>query len=348
MDAPAVIASIPLGLLVGTMLTMIIDRVPDDLPVCGRPRCPLCEHHLRPIELVPVLSWIGQRGRCRYCGEHLTVAYPLVEIVTAASFAIATARFHTWWVIVPFWLFFAMLVTVSTVDIFRYRIPDRVVFPTLLVSFVAIVVVSQHVNATSAISRAVLGAVLFSGVLFVLSVMPGGGMGFGDVKLALVLGLFLGWLPGDVSGVEPASNVNEPSTNRKRLNNTSVSESASAPRTKSSLPTTAPPSTHRLPDPASPMTRSRPTFFVEASSRSTSGSAKVSRVPCNATVTSVLSMSGHHRHVRRPNSVVPAKSAASLIGGQVAGRSARWRATASRIASTGAAWPVHHSNWPAA
>ena len=149
-------------------------------------------------------------------------------------------------------------------------------------------------------------------------------------------------------GVEPASNVNEPSTNRKRLNNTSVSESASAPRTKSSLPTTAPPSTHRLPDPASPMTRSRPTFFVEASSRSTSGSAKVSRVPCNATVTSVLSMSGHHRHVRRPNSVVPAKSAASLIGGQVAGRSARWRATASRIASTGAAWPVHHSNWPAA
>ena len=201
MDAPAVIASIPLGLLVGTMLTMIIDRVPDDLPVCGRPRCPLCEHHLRPIELVPVLSWIGQRGRCRYCGEHLTVAYPLVEVITAASFAVATARFHTWWVIVPFWLFFAMLVTVSTVDIFRYRIPDRVVFPTLLVSFVAIVVVSQHVNATSAISRAVLGAVLFSGVLFVLSVMPGGGMGFGDVKLALVLGLFLGWLPGDVSGV---------------------------------------------------------------------------------------------------------------------------------------------------
>jgi leader peptidase (prepilin peptidase)/N-methyltransferase len=199
--ATAIIASIPLGLLVGTLLTMLIDRVPDDLPALGHPRCPLCEHHLGASELVPVVSWVRQRGRCRHCGEHLTAAYPLVEIITAASFAVATARFHTWWVIVPFWLFFAMLVTVSTVDIFRYRIPDRVVFPTLLVSIVAIVVVSQHLDVTSAISRAVVGALLFSGVLFVLSIMPGGGMGFGDVKLALVLGLFLGWLATDINGV---------------------------------------------------------------------------------------------------------------------------------------------------
>jgi leader peptidase (prepilin peptidase)/N-methyltransferase len=199
--ASAIIASIPVGLVVGTLLTMVIDRVPDDLPVFGRPRCPFCEHTLGAAELVPVASWVRQRGRCRHCGEHLTAAYPLVEVITAASFAVATARFHSWWVIVPFWLFFAMLVAVSTVDIFRYRIPDRVVFPTLLASIVAIVVVSRHLDATAAISHAAVGAVLFSGVLFVLSVMPGGGMGFGDVKLALVLGLFLGWLATDISGV---------------------------------------------------------------------------------------------------------------------------------------------------
>ena len=202
MSTATILWSIPIGLVVGTLLTMVIDRVPDDLTLLGRPRCPHCEVSLGARELVPVVSWVAQRGRCRHCSEHLTVAYPLVELATAAAFALAAARFQTWWVLLPFWLFFAMLITVSTVDLFRYRIPDRVVFPTLLVGFVAIVLVStQHFDLPSAIGHAVLGAVLFSGVLFVMSVMPGGGMGFGDVKLALVLGLFLGWLPTDAGGV---------------------------------------------------------------------------------------------------------------------------------------------------
>jgi len=201
MHTTTIVASVPIGLLVGSLLTMLIDRVPDDLPVLGRPRCPLCEHPLGLAELVPVVSWARQRGRCVHCDEHLTIAYPLVELLTAVSFALGAARFSTWWVLVPYWLFFAMLVTVSTVDVFRYRIPDRVVFPTLALSLIAIVVTSQHLGLPSAIIRAVIGAVLFSGVLFLLSVMPGGGMGFGDVKLAIVLGLFLGWLPANINGV---------------------------------------------------------------------------------------------------------------------------------------------------
>lgn len=202
MGPVAILSSIPIGLVVGSLLTMIIDRVPDDLPLRTRPRCPHCEHVLAPRELVPVLSWVRRRGRCAHCGEHLTAAYPLVELATAAVFALATARFHTWWVVVPFWLFFGALVAVSTVDLFRYRIPDRVVFPTLAIGFVAIVFVStQHFDLPSAIVHSMIGAVLYSGVLFVMSVMPGGGMGFGDVKLALVLGMFLGWLPADVGGV---------------------------------------------------------------------------------------------------------------------------------------------------
>ena len=128
MQAIAIGVSVPIGLVVGSALTMVIDRVPDDLRVVGRPRCPLCEHRLGIGELVPVASWLRQRGRCRYCDEHLTVAYPLVEILTAVSFALGAARFHSWWVVLPFWLLFAMLVAVSTVDLFRYRIPDRVVF----------------------------------------------------------------------------------------------------------------------------------------------------------------------------------------------------------------------------
>lgn len=201
MDAAAIAASVPLGLLVGSLLTMVIDRVPDDLRVVGRPRCPLCEHPLAARELVPVASWCAQRGRCRHCGDSLTVAYPLVEVVTAVAFALVTARFDRWSVIIPFWMFFAMLVAVSTVDVFRYRIPDRIVFPTLAAGLLAIVVVSVRLDASAAITNALVGALLYSGVLFVMSILPGGGMGFGDVKLALVLGLFLGWLAADIAAV---------------------------------------------------------------------------------------------------------------------------------------------------
>ncbi len=194
-------ASVPIGLVAGSAVTMVVDRVPDDLRVLSRPRCPMCEHPLGAAELVPVVSWCVQRGRCRHCEEHITAAYPLVEVVTAIAFALVAARFDRWAVVAPFWLFFAMLVAVSTVDVFRYRIPDRIVFPTLAASVVAIVVVSRQLDATPAIWHALIGACLFAGVLFVLAVMPGGGMGLGDVKLALVLGLFLGWLAADVAGV---------------------------------------------------------------------------------------------------------------------------------------------------
>jgi leader peptidase (prepilin peptidase)/N-methyltransferase len=201
MDAIAIAGAVPVGLLTGSVLTMVIDRVPDELRVLGRPRCPLCEHPLSSRELVPVVSWCAQRGRCKHCAEPLTVAYPLVEIVTAFAFALVAARFDRWSVVLPFWMFFATLVAVSTVDVFRYRIPDRIVFPSLAIGLVSIVVVSQRLDANAAITNALVGALLYSGVLFVMSILPGGGMGFGDVKLALVLGLFLGWLAADLADV---------------------------------------------------------------------------------------------------------------------------------------------------
>jgi leader peptidase (prepilin peptidase) / N-methyltransferase len=201
MQASAIVASVPVGLVVGSLLTMVVDRVPDDELVISAPRCPMCSHPLGARELLPVVSWVRQRGRCAHCQGRITVAYPIVELVTAAAFALAAARFSSWWVVVPFWLFFATLIAVSTIDVYCYRIPDRVVFPTLLVGFVAIVVVSQHFSLPEAVARALIGAILFSGVLFVMSIMPGGGMGFGDVKLALVLGLFIGWISTSLNGV---------------------------------------------------------------------------------------------------------------------------------------------------
>src|SRR5829696_1535804 len=127
------------GLFVGSLVTMVVDRVPDHLPLISRPRCPHCDAELGARELVPVLSWLWLRGKCRHCEHPITPAYPAVELVTAALFAAAVLRFGWGWVLIPFLLLFAMLVAVSVVDLYDYRIPDRIVFPTLLVSLPLVV-----------------------------------------------------------------------------------------------------------------------------------------------------------------------------------------------------------------
>jgi leader peptidase (prepilin peptidase) / N-methyltransferase len=189
------------GLIVGSFVTMVVDRVPDAIPLLGRPRCPHCHADLAVSELVPVASWLWLRGKCRHCEHPITPAYPAVEIVTALLFVAAVLRFDWSWVLVPFLLLFAMLVAVSVVDLYDYRIPDRIVFPTLAMSIPLVVVISFVEDLPEAAVWAVGGALLFSGILFATSLLPGGGMGFGDVKLALVLGLFLGWLGSNLRGM---------------------------------------------------------------------------------------------------------------------------------------------------
>ena len=189
------------GLFVGSFVTMVVDRVPDGISLLGRPRCPHCHTELGVTELVPVVSWLWLRGKCRHCAEPITPAYPAVEIVTAALFVAAVLRFDWSWVLLPFLLLFAMLVAVSVVDLYDYRIPDRIVFPTLARSIPLVIVISFVEDLPEAAVWAVMGALLFSGILFVTSLLPGGGMGFGDVKLALVLGLFLGWLGSNLRGM---------------------------------------------------------------------------------------------------------------------------------------------------
>ena len=88
--------SIPLGLVIGSVLTMVIDRVPERWPVFRPgPRCPHCEAPIAPRHLVPVVSWFMLRGRCASCNERITVAYPIVECVTAFAFAAAVVQCRT-------------------------------------------------------------------------------------------------------------------------------------------------------------------------------------------------------------------------------------------------------------
>lgn len=194
--------SIPLGLVIGSVLTMVIDRVPERWPVFRPgPRCPHCEAPIAPKHLVPVLSWFMLRGRCASCHERITVAYPIVELVTAFSFAAAVLRVGPHWTVIAYWLFFATLIAVSVVDLFNYLIPDRIIFPSLAASLVLIGAISLYYDAPRAISGALVGMVAYAVMLGLPFVIRPNALGFGDVKLALVMGLFLGWTDDRLNAV---------------------------------------------------------------------------------------------------------------------------------------------------
>jgi leader peptidase (prepilin peptidase)/N-methyltransferase len=190
------------GLLVGSFLNTVIVRVPSGQPVL-RPgsRCPRCEAPIAWRDQVPVLSWLLLRGRCRACEESIPVGYPLVEVANAALWVAAGLRFGASWELLPYAVFFSVLLALSVIDLELYLLPNRITYPSIVVSLVVIVPLSYL--ATDDPGRAIRGA-LIGGFGYLLGlgltliayelIVHKEGMGMGDVKLAGLLGIWIGWI----------------------------------------------------------------------------------------------------------------------------------------------------------
>jgi leader peptidase (prepilin peptidase)/N-methyltransferase len=198
MDLLVVLLAIPIGLVVGGFVTMIVDRIPDKTPLTLGSRCPVCEHPLSVRETVPVISWIVQRGACRHCSDRITPAYPFVELVTMALWVAVAARFGWEWTLLPPLVMVTALTALSVIDMYLYRLPDRLVFPALGVSAVAMVIAAFGIDYPESLTRAGVAMLVYGAMFFVLHLISPRGMGFGDVKLSLLLGLHLGWAAGSV------------------------------------------------------------------------------------------------------------------------------------------------------
>lgn len=186
-----------IGLLIGSFLNVVVWRVPRGESVVNPPSaCPRCGHTIRARDNVPVLSWLLLRGRCRDCGEPISARYPWVELGTGVLFAL-TAWFAgpTW--ILPALLYLAAIsVALALIDIDTKRLPNAIVLPAYPVALVLLTLASWNPGGESdwsALLRAVLGGAVLYAVYFVTVLVYPAGMGFGDVKLAGVLGLYLGW-----------------------------------------------------------------------------------------------------------------------------------------------------------
>jgi leader peptidase (prepilin peptidase) / N-methyltransferase len=184
-----------LGLLVGSFLNVVIARIPaGESIVAPRSRCPRCGIEIRSRDNIPVLSWVLLRARCRHCGEAISVRYPLVEIGHALLWLLMLWHFG-WSYELPAYLYFCSVgLALAVIDLDTKRLPNPLTLPSYVVLGILLLLPAVVDAAWEDFLRAWLAALALFAFYLLLVVIYPKGMGLGDVKLAGVLGLVLGWL----------------------------------------------------------------------------------------------------------------------------------------------------------
>lgn len=210
-----------LGLCIGSFLNVLIYRIPLSLPLTGRSYCPKCKKKINWYDNIPLLSFILLRGKCRHCHSPIALQYPIVELVTGLLF-ISTYLFYpipnfqltSLVTLIYGLLLVSILIAIFVIDLKHMIIPDVLVYPAIIVTFIFLIfffsppsspqpdpqLTTQpysflsFINQQSTIINHVITAI-FSSLFFLLLylVTLTRGMGFGDVKLAFLIGLVLGF-----------------------------------------------------------------------------------------------------------------------------------------------------------
>jgi leader peptidase (prepilin peptidase) / N-methyltransferase len=176
------------GLVVGSFLNVVAYRLPRDESLTHpRSRCPSCATQLRAIDNIPVVSWLALRGRCHHCGAPISARYPLVEATTAALYAAVVATQDDAVRIVLGLLLVTVLVPITLIDLDHRIIPNRITGPAALAALVAVAALDSDF-----LVEAIVAGLAGGGFFLIAALLYPRGMGMGDVKLAGVLGLYLG------------------------------------------------------------------------------------------------------------------------------------------------------------
>jgi leader peptidase (prepilin peptidase)/N-methyltransferase len=217
-SAPLLFAGVfVFGLIIGSFLNVVILRVPallehdwrcqcqellqlkpdeDDRPpgiVLARSKCPKCGHHIRAIENVPVISYLGLRGKCAACKARISPRYPLVELTTAILFTITIWHFGPNLQGLTALFLTAFLVALAGIDADHQLLPDNFTLP-LLWAGILLNFWSVHTDLASSVMGAIAGYLALWSVYHLFRLLTGKeGMGYGDFKLLAALGAWMGW-----------------------------------------------------------------------------------------------------------------------------------------------------------
>jgi len=184
-----VVFAVLLGLALGSFTNVVAYRLPRGESLSKPPsHCPVCGHPVRRYDNIPVVSWIVLRGHCRDCHAAISARYPIVEAVTGTLFGVIVAvRWPDTAEIVLGLILVAFLVPLTLIDLDTRRLPNVLVYPCGAIGLV----VGTALDPGGEVERLIAGALAFA-FFFVAALAYPAGMGMGDVKLAGVLGLYLG------------------------------------------------------------------------------------------------------------------------------------------------------------
>ena len=212
-----------LGLIIGSFLNVVIYRLEGEEKIINdRSRCPRCKHILAWYDLIPVLSFVFLKGKCRYCGRKISWQYPTVEIATAIMFIlifnfifktslypilvkegvypISNIQYPILYLL--FWFYISStFIIIFAYDLKHYIIPDKIIYPAIIATmgFNLFSNFQFPISNFQSIFNSQFSNFLFAAIiagLFFLSIViitKGKGMGCGDIKLAFLMGLLLGW-----------------------------------------------------------------------------------------------------------------------------------------------------------
>ena len=181
----------------GLFANVVIYRVPEGRSILKPPSgCPWCGSHVRPLDNIPVISWLLLKGHCRTCSKPISPRYPLVEALVGLIFAAIGLRFGISWTGVAEAALAGGLVALAFIDLDHMLLPKKVVYSTLMIVGVVLLAGTVGREPVAPPSVAVITAVVAWAVFFVINFVAPHALGFGDVRLALLIGFGLGWLGG--------------------------------------------------------------------------------------------------------------------------------------------------------
>ncbi|QNO16111.1 prepilin peptidase [Alkalicella caledoniensis] len=177
------------GLCLGSFLNVCIFRIPKKQSIVSPPSsCMGCGKKIPPLYLVPVVGYLISRGKCFNCKEKISIQYPIIEIVAAVTAVIVFKFFNNILDFIILYNLLLVLLAITVVDLEEMIIPDQFIIYLIICSVPYIVVNNNYINILVALGLGI--------AFYLIAVLSKGGMGGGDVKLAFVMGLYLGIGPG--------------------------------------------------------------------------------------------------------------------------------------------------------
>ena len=181
--------------MIGSFLNVVIYRVPADKSIVRPPSaCPSCGQPISARDNIPVASWIMLRGKCRNCAHPIAIRYPMVELLSGAVWVGVALRFGWSWTLPAELVFVTGLIALAFIDFDHLKLPRVIVWP-LGIAVLLLLILAAAIHGTwHRLLIAIICAAVEFAILFLINLISPRALGFGDVRLAPVLALALGWL----------------------------------------------------------------------------------------------------------------------------------------------------------